>query len=194
MVGLKKRLVEAEARQREIANRDPLTGIGNRRAFDAVLRRELAARLAPPAAAATTTTSPLALLILDLDDFKGDQRRPRPPGRRRGPRQAAERAGGDPALDRHPRPDRRRRVRRDRPRRPRRGRRAHGGSDPRPRSRPTIRARAGPAPDASVGLAVFPEDGKDFETLLRAADQRLLRLKSDGSHFSPRGRGTLRLI
>ena len=39
MVGLKKRLVEAEARQREIANRDPLTGIANRRAFDAVLRR-----------------------------------------------------------------------------------------------------------------------------------------------------------
>ena len=31
MVGLKRRLVEAEARQREIANRDPLTGVGNRR-------------------------------------------------------------------------------------------------------------------------------------------------------------------
>ena len=42
--------------------------------------------------------------------------------------------------------------------------------------------------------AVFPEDGEDFETLMRSADQRLLRLKSNGSHFSSRGRGTLRLI
>src|SRR4051794_24820480 len=47
MVGLKRRLVEAEARQREIANRDPLTGIANRRAFDSALRRELTARANP---------------------------------------------------------------------------------------------------------------------------------------------------
>ena len=35
----------------------------------------------------------------------------------------------------------------------------------------------GPTPSASVGWAVFPEDGRDFETLLRAADERMLRLK-----------------
>src|SRR5215213_9724390 len=47
MVGLKQRLVEAEVRQRDIANRDPLTGVGNRRDFDQILHRELAARLGP---------------------------------------------------------------------------------------------------------------------------------------------------
>ena len=52
-----------------IANRDPLTGVANRRVFDATLRRELAAaRLARPAPRATR--EPLALLIVDLDDFK----------------------------------------------------------------------------------------------------------------------------
>src|ERR1700744_1022860 len=39
MVGLKKRLVAAEVRQREFANRDPLTGGGNRRHFAATLKR-----------------------------------------------------------------------------------------------------------------------------------------------------------
>ena len=46
-----------------------------------------------------------------------------------------------------------------------------------------------PSPNASVGLAVFPEDGEDFETLMRAADQRLLRRKSNGHHFSAAGPG-----
>ena len=55
MVGLKRRLLDAEARQREIANRDPLTGVGNRRVFDATLHRELAARTSPGAAAARPT-------------------------------------------------------------------------------------------------------------------------------------------
>src|SRR5262249_20681035 len=34
-----------------------------------------------------------------------------------------------------------------------------------------------PKPSASVGWAVFPEDGGDFETLMHVADQRMLRLK-----------------
>jgi len=53
-----------------------------------------------------------------------------------------------------------------------------------------------PAPRASLGLAVFPGDGESFEELLRCADQRLLRVKSNGSHLSPHGRdpSTLRLI
>jgi diguanylate cyclase (GGDEF)-like protein len=70
MVGLKKRLVDAEARQREFANRDPLTGVGNRRHFDATMKRELGRR-AQPFGRRDRDGSPLALLILDLDDFKG---------------------------------------------------------------------------------------------------------------------------
>ncbi len=42
----------------------------------------------------------------------------------------------------------------------------------------------GPSPAASIGWAVFPEDGEDFETLIRAADDRMLRLKRNGSPFA----------
>ena len=70
MVGLKKRLVAAEVRQRDFANRDPLTGVGNRRYFDATMRRELERRTRPFGRRGLDA-SPLALLILDLDDFKG---------------------------------------------------------------------------------------------------------------------------
>lgn len=35
-----------------------------------------------------------------------------------------------------------------------------------------------PAPSATIGWAVFPDDGEDFETLLRAADERMLGGKS----------------
>lgn len=47
MLGLKGRLVGAEARQREIARRDPLTGVGNRRDFDQVLRADAGPREPP---------------------------------------------------------------------------------------------------------------------------------------------------
>ena len=70
MVSLKRRLVEAEARQREIANLDPLTGIANRRAFDSALRRELAARLDSQNGRRKGDDEPFALLVFDLDDFK----------------------------------------------------------------------------------------------------------------------------
>ena len=39
-----------------------------------------------------------------------------------------------------------------------------------------------PPPSASVGWAVFPDDGQDFETLMRFADDRMLRIK----HSDPR--------
>ncbi len=58
MVSLKGRLLEAEARQRDIANRDPLTGIANRRAFDDCLQRELAARSRGDGAGQTSSRSP----------------------------------------------------------------------------------------------------------------------------------------
>ena len=55
---LKRRLVQAESRQRAMAELDPLTGVSNRRGFDAVLARMAASR------------EPYALILMDLDDFK----------------------------------------------------------------------------------------------------------------------------
>jgi diguanylate cyclase (GGDEF)-like protein len=55
---LKRRLLRAEARQRVMAERDPLTGLANRRTFDA----ELARAVAEPRGA--------ALVLFDLDGFK----------------------------------------------------------------------------------------------------------------------------
>src|SRR5919202_6172436 len=55
---LKNRLVRAELYQRTLAERDPLTGVSNRRAFDAALVR------------AAETGEPYALILIDLDDFK----------------------------------------------------------------------------------------------------------------------------
>ena len=52
---LKRRLVRAEAHQRTMAERDPLTGVRNRRAFDAVLRRSI---------------DRCALIVFDFDGFK----------------------------------------------------------------------------------------------------------------------------
>jgi diguanylate cyclase (GGDEF)-like protein len=52
---LKRRLVLAEARQRTMAQRDPLTGLRNRRAFDRVLARE---------------SERCALVVFDFDGFK----------------------------------------------------------------------------------------------------------------------------
>jgi len=59
---LKHRLVTAERRQRAMAERDPLTGLANRRAFDAALARAVVQRDAHGRSA--------ALLLLDFDDFK----------------------------------------------------------------------------------------------------------------------------
>jgi diguanylate cyclase (GGDEF)-like protein len=55
---LKSRLVRAELHQRSMAERDPLTGVSNRRAFDAALTN------------AASTGDPYALILIDLDDFK----------------------------------------------------------------------------------------------------------------------------
>lgn len=61
MVGLKKRLVAAEVRQRDFADRDPLTEVGNRRYFDATMKRELEGRTRP-FGRRELDPSPLALL------------------------------------------------------------------------------------------------------------------------------------
>ena len=187
MVGLKRRLVDAEVRQRGFANRDPLTGVGNRRAFDAILRREIAART-KPAGRRGADDSPLALLVLDIDDFKGinDEH-----GHQVGDvvlREAATRAqgilrstdtlariGGDEFAVIAP------------------GAQGEGAQ----RMAEAIGTavglpesdRRGPVPTASVGWAVFPDDGTDFETLMQAADGRMMRLKGNGARsVGERGR------
>jgi diguanylate cyclase (GGDEF)-like protein len=184
MVGLKRRLVAAEAHQREIANRDPLTGVGNRRAFDAVLHRELAARTQPRGGRRDADDSPLALLILDIDDFKGvnDQH-----GHQVGDavlREAARRAaailrstdtltriGGDEFAVIAP------------------GAHGEGAERMAEAIRTAVSLRGsdarGPVPSASVGWAVFPDDGLDFEMLMQVADERMLRLKGKRGQLSP---------
>jgi diguanylate cyclase (GGDEF)-like protein len=178
MVGLKRRLLAAEFRQRDIANRDPLTGVGNRRVFDAVLKRELAARTQTKRPSRPGDAEPLALLILDLDDFKGVNDRY---GHQVGDTvlmQAAERAhgilrstdtiarlGGDEFAVIAPG--------------------AHGEGVRRLAHalRVAVGAREpgsdAPTPTASIGWAVFPEDGEDFESLLHVADERMLARKRE---------------
>ncbi|MFT3864882.1 MAG: GGDEF domain-containing protein [Solirubrobacterales bacterium] len=175
MVGLKKRLVAAEVRQREFANRDSLTGVGNRRFFDETFVAELERRTQPYGRRGVDT-SPLALLIIDLDDFKGVNDRY---GHQVGDavlQEAAARAlsvlrstdtlsriGGDEFAIIAPG--------------------AHGeGAE---RMAESVRAvlvggdpdEETPSPCASVGWAVFPDDGEDFETLMRVADDRMLVIK-----------------
>ncbi|MGV1049435.1 MAG: diguanylate cyclase domain-containing protein [Solirubrobacterales bacterium] len=183
MVGLKRRLVEAEVRQRDFANRDPLTGVGNRRAFDATLHRELSARKQQRRGRREGDASPLALLILDLDEFKGVNDRH---GHQVGDAvliEAAARAhsilrstdtiariGGDEFAVIAPGAQ---------------GENARGLAEA---IRAAIGVRSsgakGPTPTASIGWAVFPDDGEDFETLMRVADDRMLRLKGNGSPFA----------
>jgi diguanylate cyclase (GGDEF)-like protein len=195
MVGLKRRLVAAEARQREIANLDPLTGIANRRAFDSALRRELAARFDPQGGRRKGDDEPFALLVFDLDDFKAINDDYGHPVGDTVLRQTAQRVhnvlrstdllariGGDEFAVIAP------------------GSHGEGAA----RMGEAIAAaiaehEAGsriPAPHASLGVAVFPGDGESFEALLRCADQRLLRAKSKAARLSPHGRdtSTLRLI
>lgn len=175
MVGLKKRLVDAEVRQRDFANRDPLTGVGNRRFFDATMQSEIERRTRPLGRRGIDS-SPLALLIIDLDDFKGVNDRY---GHQIGDAVLQEatahagavlrstdtlaRIGGDEFAIIAPG--------------------AHGeGAE---RMAESVRAAVAasepggeiPAPSASVGWAVFPDDGQDFETLMRAADDRMLAIK-----------------
>jgi diguanylate cyclase (GGDEF)-like protein len=175
MVGLKKRLVAAEVRQRDIANRDPLTEVGNRRYFDTTMKREVERRTRP-FGRRELDSSPLALLILDLDDFKGVNDRH---GHQVGDAVLQEatarilsvlrstdtlaRIGGDEFAIIAP------------------GAHSGGAAGLAEAVRGAVALDdAGddlPTPSASVGWAVFPDDGQDFETLMRSADDRMLRNK-----------------
>jgi diguanylate cyclase (GGDEF)-like protein len=55
---LKRKLLAAESHQRQMAHQDPLTGLANRRAFDAALTAALAG------------ATPFAILMVDVDRFK----------------------------------------------------------------------------------------------------------------------------
>jgi diguanylate cyclase (GGDEF)-like protein len=182
MIGLKHRLVAAEALQRDFANHDPLTGVGNRRAFDATLQRELEARRRP-GGRREADDSPLALLLFDLDDFKGVNDRY---GHQVGDavlRTAASRAqemlrstdvlariGGDEFAVIAP------------------GAQGEGAQRMAESIGTAVSLREpgspSPQPSASVGWAVYPEDGRDFETLLRTADERMLDLKRQGTQLA----------
>jgi diguanylate cyclase (GGDEF)-like protein len=182
MVGLKRRLMDAEMRQREIANRDPLTGVGNRRAFDDALHRELAARTRP-AGRREVDDSPLALLVLDLDDFKGinDEH-----GHQVGDAVLCEAATRAQAILRST--DSLARIGGDEFAVIAPGAHGEGAQRMAEAIRTAVGLREsdarGPVPSASVGWAVFPEDGVDYGTLMHAADERMLRLKSSGKQLS----------
>ena len=157
----------------ELAARDGLTGLYNRRAFDDHLAR--------PVAREERQGGRFALLLLDIDHFKklndtfghpagdaalkhtarvlerhlrqGDEAgalrrrgvRGHPPGRRRGRGRAAGRA---------------------------RARRLEGSQ--------VVFEGARLAVTVSVGVAVWPEDGREIEALLAAADRALYAAKQDG--------------
>ncbi|HTT93251.1 MAG TPA: GGDEF domain-containing protein [Solirubrobacterales bacterium] len=175
MTGLKKRLVAAEVRQRDIANRDPLTGIGNRRYFDATMEAELAKRTRPFGRRGLDT-SPLALLILDLDDFKGVNDRH---GHQVG--DAVLQAAASRALAVLRSTDTLARIGGDEFAIVAPGARGHNAAALAEAVRHAVAAEDLdadlPSPSTSVGWAVFPDDGQDFETLMRSADHRMLRIK-----------------
>jgi diguanylate cyclase (GGDEF)-like protein len=175
MVGLKARLVGAEQRQREIAYRDPLTGVANRRAFDEAFRDEIARRTRP-AGRRESDPGALALFIIDLDDFKGvNDHHGHPVGdtvlceaatRTKAMIRADDtlaRIGGDEFAVVAP------------------GAGEAGARNLAESIRTALRADTGesstPAPGASIGWAIFPEDGSDYASLMQVADQRMLRSK-----------------
>ena len=172
MLGLKSRLVGAEARQREIARRDPLTGVGNRRDFDQTLRAELERRRGRRDA----ELDPLAIFVIDLDDFKsvndghghgvGDSVLREAATRIRAVLRSDDRLariGGDEFAVIAP------------------GANESGARVLAEGIQVALAADAAesgmPAPRASVGWSVFPLDGDDYESLLQAADGRMMRRK-----------------
>ncbi len=174
MVGLKARLVGAEERQRDFANRDPLTGVANRRAFDAAFRHELARRTTH--ARRRSDAGALALFIIDLDDFKGvNDSHGHPVGdtvlceaatRTQAMIRAEDtlaRIGGDEFAVIAP------------------GAGEAGARNLAESIRTSLCADTGesstPSPHASIGWAVYPEDGDDFASLMQVADLRMLRSK-----------------
>jgi diguanylate cyclase (GGDEF)-like protein len=159
---LKRRLIAAERHQRRMAHEDPLTGLANRRAFDAALD------------AALEAGTRFTLLLADVDSFKQINDRF---GHTTGDRVLRElaahassvvrggdclaRVGGDELALIGP----------------------GAGEDAAQRLAGDLRAAAahvdagdGPV-SLTVGWAVFPRDGTDRAAILRAADRELHAVK-----------------
>ena len=166
MHGLKRRLERAEAEQRAMAERDPLTGLQNRRSFDAALARAMR----------DGEASRAVLVLFDFDGFKAiNDAHGHPAGDavlravaavcRRVVREGdcLARLGGDEFAVVAP----------------------GAGQAASMRIVDALRAAiataempAGvPGISATFGAAVAPEDAADAETLVRRADERMLRRK-----------------
>jgi diguanylate cyclase (GGDEF)-like protein len=163
---LKSRLVAAEAHQRSMAHRDPLTGLVNRRGFDETLHAAVAARgLAEHGRREADERPGFALMMFDLNRFKlVNDTQGHPAGDRLlrtvaanctaivRPGDTLARIGGDEFAVIAP----------------------EAGEEGALRLADELRAavrRAGS--DAVVAYAVHPVDGPDGEALLREADRRL---------------------
>jgi diguanylate cyclase (GGDEF)-like protein len=173
---LKARMVRAEARQREMAVSDPLTGLGNRRAASLALESEME-RLGRPRLGrrAGDEAAGFAVVLLDLDGFKfvndrhghpaGDDvlcalaSRLRAAGR---PEDTVARIGGDEFAVVAP------------------GAGANGAG----RLAGALEHAASQVFDpggeplrGTAAWALFPDDGEDAEAVVRAADRRLYAAK-----------------
>jgi diguanylate cyclase (GGDEF)-like protein len=182
MIELKSRLVGAEERQRAFASRDPLTGVGNRRDFDQTLRDELGRCGARRNAEAQL----LALFIVDLDDFKAVNDGHGHPVGDAVLREAATRIRAVLRSD-----DRLARIGGDEFAVIAPGANENGARSLAEAIHVALEADAGesgmPAPAASVGWAVFPLDGEDYESLMQAADARMMRLKRTAAQSTATG-------
>lgn len=175
IIGLRERIASTEQRQREIADTDPLTGIGNRRTFDRLVDRELARRTGPDQTRRDSDRTPLSLLLMDLDDFKsindrqghlvGDQvlcAFAEHASRRLRESDTLARMGGDEFAILAPGAD-------------------HGQAARIARSIEETfdedDSSRHPWHGVSIGWAVYPVDGEDYESLMRLADERMLSEK-----------------
>lgn len=181
VVWLKSRLVTAERRQRAIALRDSLTGLGNRRAFDAALEEEVR-RVGGGGDGRVRV--PSALLFCDLDHFKAvNDEHGHPVGDRVltavaercaaavRPGDTLARIGGDEFAVVAPRA---------------------GGDGARRLKRAMETAVEGvsPAADAermtaTISYALLGEDGDDARELMRAVDRQLHDAKRNRSDQDP---------
>ena len=181
---LKARMVRAEARQREMAVSDPLTGLGNRRAASLALESEMQ-RLGRPLLGrrAGDEAAGFAVVLLDLDDFKFvNDRHGHPAGddvlcalasRLRAaarPEDTVARIGGDEFTVVAP------------------GAGAHGArrlAEALAHAASQVFDPAGEPLCGTAAWALFPDDGEDAEAVVRVADRRLYGAKrgdDEGAH------------
>jgi diguanylate cyclase (GGDEF)-like protein len=173
---LKARMVRAEARQREMAVSDPLTGLGNRRAMQIALSAEMTrVGSAQLGRRAGDEAAGFAVVLLDLDDFKFvNDRHGHPAGdevlcalasRLRAavrPNDTVARIGGDEFTVVAP------------------GAGAHGArrlAEALAHAASQVFDPAGEPLRGTVAWALCPDDGEDADAVVRVADRRLYGAK-----------------